>query len=446
MRLATRLDRYPGKMVSRLADRLIERYAAEADSVLDPFCGSGAILVAANRAGLPVSGMDLNPISELFYHVKIGGFDSARAMELGRAWTAEAQRTTAPLPVDWDGKNYWFTQRTLDKFERLRAASRIVPLGDAPECWPVLLSYVLAVRLCSRADQRSPKPFISQQARRSRAGRHFDPNGIMLELLEELSMLYGGGCRENAGSRFVCADVCDPRLDFGRVGRHSHAITSPPYINAQDYFRNFKLELYLLEDVLPFSVSDLRERFVGRERGRLLDGVPRESIERDFALAPVLRHLRARDRRLGEVVHRYLYDMDNAFDAVKRTLDDNACLVVVCGDNLIGGVKIRTWGVLHAILEQKGFVLFDRFSDPIRDRMLAPRRLGHRGLIKEEVVSAYRLGRNGKESDAVARWRRARASGATRTMRGGIGDDPRRPDRSLAGRRGNEGLPGVREA
>ena len=92
MRLATRLDRYPGKMVSRLADRLIERYAAEADSVLDPFCGSGAILVAANRAGLPVSGMDLNPISELFYHVKIGGFDSARAMELGRAWTAEADR------------------------------------------------------------------------------------------------------------------------------------------------------------------------------------------------------------------------------------------------------------------------------------------------------------------------------------------------------------------
>ncbi len=441
MRLATRLDRYPGKMVSRLADRLIERYAAGADSVLDPFCGSGAILVAANRAGLPVSGIDLNPISELFYHVKIGGFDSARAMELGRAWIAEAQQTTAPLPVDWDGKDYWFTPRTLDKFERLRAASRIVPFRGAPECWPVLLSYVLAVRLCSRADQRSPKPFISQQARRSRAGRHFDPNGIMLELLDELSTLYGGGCRENAGSRFVCADVCDPRL--GNVGRHSHVITSPPYINAQDYFRNFKLELYLLEDMLPFKVSDLRERFVGRERGRLLEGVPRESIERDLALVPALGRLKARDRRLSEVVHRYFYDMDNAFDAVRRTLDENASLVVVCGDNLIGGVNIRTWGVLHAILEQKGFVLFDRFRDPIRDRMLAPRRLGHRGLIKEEVVSAYCLDRDGKRGGAVA-WRESFR--ATRTMRGGIGDDPRRPDRSLLGRPGDEGVPGVREA
>ena len=399
MRLATRLDRYPGKMVSRLADRLIRRYAAEADSLLDPFCGSAAVLAAASRAGLPVAGIDLNPISELFYRVKIEGFDAARARELGRAWIAEAQRPIAPLPVDWSRKHYWFTRGTLHKFERLRAAIRRVPMTGTPECWPILLSYVLAVRLCSRADQRSPKPFISQQARRSRARRHFDPNGTMLGLLEELAVLYGGGCRENAGSRFVCADVCAPRGDLSGAGKHSHVITSPPYINAQDYFRNFKLELYLLEDVLPFRVSDVRERFVGTERGRLLEGVPRESIERDFALAPELGRLKARAPRLCAIVHRYLYDMANAFEAVKRTLDDDARLVVVCGDNLIGGMRVCTWKVLHAIVEEKGFVLFDRFSDPIRDRLLAPRRLGHRGLIKDEVVSAYRLGRVAKKDD-----------------------------------------------
>lgn len=392
MRLATRLDRYPGKMVSRLADRLIQRYAADADSVLDPFCGSGAILVAADRAGLPVSGVDVNPISELFCRVKIQGFDPARARVLGRAWIAAARRAGAPRPVAWSGKNYWFTPRTLAKFERLRAASGIL-FDGAPECWPVLLSYVLSVRLCSRADQRSPKPFISRQARRVRAGRHFDPNGTMLGLLEELCTLYGAGRREKPGSRFLCADVCDRRLGVGSLGKHSHAITSPPYVNAQDYFRNFKLELHLLEGILPFRVNDLRERFAGRERGRLLEGVPLESIDRDLTLAPVLRRLKVRKPRLCAVVHRYFHDMDNAFDAVKETLDGDACLVIVCGDNLIGGTKVCTWDVLHAIVEAKGFVLFDRFRDPIRDRLLAPRRLGHRGLIKEEVVSAYRLRR-----------------------------------------------------
>ena len=151
-----------------------------------------------------------------------------------------------------------------------------------------------------------------------------------------------------------------------------------------------------MEDILPFKVSNFRERFVGTERGQLLERIPQESIERDFALIPELKGLKANTPRLCAVVHRYLYDMSNAFDAVKETLKQNACLVVVCGDNLIGGFRICTWNVLHTILEEKGFILFDRFSDPISDRLLPPARSGHKGLIKEEIVSAYHLGHSTK--------------------------------------------------
>ncbi len=378
-------------MVSKLAHRLVHLYASEADSVIDPFCGSGAILVAAKQAGISVSGIDLNPISELFCRVKIQRFDPALALKLTRTWIAEAQGTRHPLPVDWNRKNYWFTPGTLNKFERLRAASKNIPLRNSPEGWAVLLSFTLAVRLCSRADQRSPKPFISRQARSSRSGLHFDPNRVILELLGQLSVLYGADQQEDTRFRFVCADVCGPGRQFRSLGKHSHAITSPPYINAQDYFRNFKLELYLLEGILPLKVSSLRERFVGTERGQLLEKVPQASIERDYALLPELSGLKANSPRLCAVVHRYLYDMSNAFDVVKETLEHNACLVVVCGDNLVGGLRILTWNVLHTILEEKGFTLFDRFSDPISDRLLAPKRFGHKGLIKEEIVSAYRL-------------------------------------------------------
>ena len=398
MRVAGKLDRYPGKMVSKLADRLIERYACEASSVLDPFCGSGAILVAAKRAGLPVCGVDLNPIAELYCRVKVGGFDPVRALELGSAWIGEAKAAIRPMPVDWSGAEYWFTAGTLRKFARLRAASTRVKLGDSAERWAVLLSYALAVRLCSRADQRSPKPFISREARRRRAGRHFDPYRVIMSLLEQLGRLYGASCGvEEDGGHFLCADFCDPRRSFTGLGRYSHAITSPPYINAQDYFRNFKLELYLLEDVLPFKVRDVQERFIGTERGHLLEHVPRESMERDFALIPGLEQIRDRKPRLCAVVHRYLYDMSNAFDAVAGILDQDACFVVVCGDNLIGGVRVSTWEVLDRILEEKGFRLFDRFSDPITERLLPPQRLGHKGLIKEEVISGYRLSRDTSE-------------------------------------------------
>ena len=120
-------------------------------------------------------------------------------------------------------------------------------LGESAESWAVLLSYALAVRLCSRADQRSPKPFISRDARRRRAGRHFDPYRIIISLLDQLGELYGiGDGGEEFSGRFVCADLCDPQRSFAGLGTYSHAITSPPYINAQDYFRNFKLEPLLV--------------------------------------------------------------------------------------------------------------------------------------------------------------------------------------------------------
>jgi len=376
-------------MVSKLADRLVERYALDADRILDPFCGSGAVLVAARRRGIPVTGLDINPIAALFSHVKINGFDSTKAERLTHQWIRNARNRKSTLPVIWDAKHYWFTQTVLEKFERLRAAAQVFNLPASDEGTAVLLSYFLAIRLCSRADQRSPKPFISKQAIVDRRGRHFDPYSTIIELLGELSALYGEQSQHDS-SRFVLANVTSP-VTTASFGKHTHVITSPPYINAQDYFRNFKLELHLLEGILPFRVDELRDRFIGTERGDLLASIPQDVINANCGIVTVLEQLGSNEPRLAAVVHRYLYDMGCAFETIKACLKPLGCLVLVCGDNLVGGHRIRTWHVLEQLLKQRGFHLFDRFSDPIGARLLAPKRSGHKGLIKEEVVSAYRL-------------------------------------------------------
>jgi hypothetical protein len=153
MRMPTHLDRYPAKMVSRLADRLVERYASNAHRLLDPFCGSGAILVAARQRSIPVSGVDLNPIAALFSSVKLKGFSPERTIQLANELILAARRTTQPLSIRWPAKHYWFTAVTLEKFERLRAAARHLNLKASDDGIAVLLSFALSVRLCSRADQ-----------------------------------------------------------------------------------------------------------------------------------------------------------------------------------------------------------------------------------------------------------------------------------------------------
>jgi hypothetical protein len=253
----------------------------------------------------------------------------------------------------------------------------------------VLLSLALSVRRCSRADQRSPKPFISKDAITTRKGKHFDPYVEMTYLLNGLSDLHGG-IKTNNDSAVIMSSFVN-KITSDNFGKYSHIITSPPYINAQDYFRNFKLELYILENLLPFTLEDIKEHFVGTERGALATEISKDDIEKHYSLVPQLRQLSKSSPRLSAVVHRYLCDMSKAFNNMKRCLRPKGVCVIVCGDNLIGGYRLRTWEILNTLLAERGFVLFDLFTDSIAQRMLPPKRAGHKGIIKEEIVSAFHL-------------------------------------------------------
>lgn len=389
MRLPTRLDRYPAKMVSRLADDLVSRYAGNATRVLDPFCGSGAVLTAAARAGIAVTGIDINPMGVLLSQTKLNGFDPSVAAEMVEDVIDRAKSTRSPFTIEWDAKDYWFTRKTLDKFERLRAGiAETRTRANEKERTAVLLSLALSVRLCSRADQRSPKPFISATARSNRSARHFDPYHFLRSILEDLSVLYGSDT-PSVKSKVMMANVVQEKPLKTRIGLHSHVITSPPYINAQDYFRNFKLELHVLDGLLPFKVALIKEKFVGTDRGGLTNGLSEEEMVEFRRLVRGMKGLEQRSPRLGAVVHRYLHDMGTVFDRVDQWLEPRGRLVLVCGDNLVGGMRIRTWEVLQKMLDARGFAVVDTFRDQIRDRMLAPKRSGHKGLIKEEVVCCY---------------------------------------------------------
>lgn len=387
--LPTRIDRYPAKMISHLAATLVDRYAGDATHLVDPFCGSGAVLWAANMRGKKVTGVDVNPFGVLLTSIKLQGFDLTNAHALCDVLLTTASASNEEYSVDWENKDYWFTPATLRKYERIRHAAKVMRLDRSKSGRAVLLALALSVRRCSRADQRSPKPFISKYARKCRRGKHFDPGRAMQGLLDELAQLYSG--RRSNGAEIHHLDMTCAAHVHDRVASCSHIMTSPPYVNAQDYFRNFRLELYMLEGLLPFRVSDVIHRFIGTER-RLMRCVLTDSgADERRRIVPELVYLEKVKIEQAIVLHRYLHDMARAFQTMKGLLAKRGVLVIVCGDNLIGGRRICTWRVLNEMLERIGFVLFDSFGDRIRNRAVAPRRCGHKGIIKQEVVSAFRL-------------------------------------------------------
>lgn len=375
------LDRYPAKMVSRLADRLIHDYCAESGTVLDPFCGSGAVLVAAQRQGRAAIGWDVNPYAVLLAGVKTSGFNGRRMLSLAEAWVGDASDCSRRTRETLEGLAYWFTPATLDFYRRLRATGS--HLGRSREGRAVLLAYALSVRRCSRADQRSPKPFISGHARSRRGGRYFDPGREIVALARRLAALY-------RGRRAVPVDVTlgDSRSLSDEVSA-SYVVTSPPYLNAQDYFRNSKLELALLEGLLPFGARAVSELTVGSDRGAYSGALVDEAVLAMPFLRRVCQDLRATNPREAWVLARYFLDMQKVFERVDRALSRSGRIVLVCGDNVIGGRRVPTWRLLNTILRERGFRVVHQSSDRIRRRYLAPRRLGHEALIEAERVTVF---------------------------------------------------------
>jgi len=77
------LHPYPAMMIPQIARRLIERYSSSGDVVLDPFCGSGSVLVEATLTGRDSFGIDINPLACLLARVKTTPIDPKLLM---REW------------------------------------------------------------------------------------------------------------------------------------------------------------------------------------------------------------------------------------------------------------------------------------------------------------------------------------------------------------------------
>lgn len=390
-RLPTSIDRYPGKMNGRLAHLVATRYLQNAEQrvILDPFCGSGALLAACTGPDTRVVGVDVNPIAVLLASVRLLGFDASRLRECVRRLVALAKVASSENHVDWSNKEYWFTAGVLVKLERLRhAAMKMKPSVPDRDWLALLLCLAMVVRPCSRADQRSPKPFISSIARAERKGRHYCPYRQLSQTCEQLVSAHGESLNASGTAEVICGDVARDHIVANTTA--DYIVTSPPYLNAQDYFRNTKLELYVLEGLMPYRIEEVKDRFVGTERGNLEHGLSEgdwdylREIVNDFAA------LEKKNPRLAKVAVRYFRDMGIVLDEAAWSLRSGRKFILICGDNLIGGLRVRTWKILHQMLLDRGFSLTGSFTDEIRDRMLPPSRKGHKGLIKEEVVSCYR--------------------------------------------------------
>jgi tRNA G10 N-methylase Trm11 len=164
-----------------------------------------------------------------------------------------------------------------------------------------------------------------------------------------------------------CVPVNDMRV--------AAVITSPPYLQAQEYIRTSKLELFWL----GYSEDEVKR-------------ISRLEIPYRKAPCAVSTHylaaLRSRltSHKLRELVDSYFYYTLRALENASAFLVPGGRLCVFVGNPKVDGIEVETWKVISEYFEPKGFVRERVYEDRIKNRQLFR---GRRNKNPEGIKSEY---------------------------------------------------------
>jgi len=326
--LTHRFHSYPARMHPATARALVElvlegRARRRPPVVLDPFCGSGTVLVEARWRGARARGVDANPLAVLIARAKTAaGRPAQRAKLRDRAVAIASAVITAgkqarragglarPLrtPRGADAAHrqreltHWFAPHVRRELEALAAAIDREDAATRPVLTAVLSSILYKV---SRRESDTTATQVDRKVARGAAARLFERRTEELVAgLDELAAVQGP---------HVGVALGDARhLDRVDIAPRSVAavVTSPPYAGTYDYRDHQRLRFAFL----GMGASRFERVELGARR-RFRGG------------AEVARRALARWER----------DVSSVLREIERVLVRGGALALVTGDSMAGG-------------------------------------------------------------------------------------------------------------
>ena len=375
----------------RFVEQALNEFAPGATSVLDPFAGTGTTPLTAARLGRKAFFCELNPLLEFLIETKTTAFNLTgmdrkilvgKLLELadGLAQIIPAKREAPDLDASYRrtfGESEFFDRSVYR--EVLRARSLIDdlacsdPLAARFLTTAILASLVPASRLIRRGDLRFK---TEAESRKLKAG-FVSSAKLQLRLMAgDLRMVEPLPERP----KLVCEDA--RHLDQLLPLEADAVITSPPYLNGTNYFRNTKIELWFLRCLRgPEDLADFRLKAVTAG----INDVTNAKLAGQ--IAPQARDIVARleqsayDVRIPRMVASYFTEMRAVFAAMRKHLTEQATVILDIGDSAYGNIHVATDGILTRILLDLGFRL--------RREVVLRKRLSRGGLALRQVLLVF---------------------------------------------------------
>lgn len=355
------LHLYPAKMVPQIARELIAKLSDPSDVVLDPFCGSGGVLVESLVANRNSIGTDINLLALLLARVKTTPI-SKQKIHTTMGSIIDEVRRKAKEPLEPNLKlemekipnlYHWFKPYVAKDLQILKSEIQNIMDKKLREfffvCFSATMYDVSNIR-------KSDNPYFIRVWHKEELARHKP------KVLERFARIV----RRNANAIETLSKVRKRKLwvktfkasaqDLvSTVGKKAAdlIVTSPPYgeeRNTMDYTRFSKLSLYWL----GFGQEHVQEM-----RGKALGVHPRRWQKEDIpskTLAAKLSEVASKNQMRAEEVysffHDYLICLRQMFDALK---EDSYCCIVI-GDRTASRIPIPNGKITSELCESVGYI------------------------------------------------------------------------------------------
>ncbi|AUX36583.1 MULTISPECIES: DNA methyltransferase [Sorangium] len=329
---------YPARMHPDTARRLVEALSRRGDRVLDPFCGSGTVLVEARLAGRAAIGVDANPLAVRLARLKVQGSTPgererlvAAAREVAAAADERRKARAGPSRRYGPEDVALFEPHVLLELDGLRVGlDRLA--GHGADALRADLELVLSAIL-TKLSRRTSDTSEHELPRRIAAGY---PARLFVRKAEELARRLADVAAPLSASPPALVEEGDARVLRGVAPDSVHlAVTSPPYPGVYDYLAHHEARLRWLR---------LRSA----------------SFEQDEIGAR--RHLDPLGPEAGRA--RWREELGGVLVALARVLRRGAPLVLLIADSVVAGAPVYAIDVVKAAASGARFAVRAVASQP----------------------------------------------------------------------------------
>tara|TARA_R110001583_G_scaffold39668_1_gene126905 strand:- start:7825 stop:9351 length:1527 start_codon:yes stop_codon:yes gene_type:complete len=341
----------------------ILRDGSKPKAIYDPFGGSGTTQLSASLLGIKSYFSELNPFMVEVCNAKVSSAGWAknnyeRFKIIANSYLNLIKEDNLKLKskrIDLSNYNEAFPDRDFFEENHIRELLAAMDfVNDVSEDEPHIIrllrlacaaNAVACSNMTRRADLRRRKP-------NEYKNRVVNVSKMITESIERMIQDIENYPDEIENTVQVSNDA--KVLPESYFGKFDLVLTSPPYLNGTNYFRNTKIELWLLS--LISSEKDLKKYRELTVTGGINDVCKKEDYFKFANVEAVAQKLdiESKDKRIPTMVRHYFSDMFEVLLNVQKGLMKGGKLLLDIGDSKFYGVHVPTHTLLREVAETAG--------------------------------------------------------------------------------------------